>query len=379
MSREKFIPPYPVVVKGFAFNNERGGTAFSNGGPVGKLAPSKQDWAVLATERFFDEETGWRFIGTAIGESAKRRLVEENNPNSPVYFSEFDVVSPLTKAAITADDIEDRHQIAPIAGQKPFKPGVMLLLQPGSPETIPYFMTHDEIKQFWPKVEEELVEFTGLNVLYLQEQSESGIDFEGMLQFLGIEDFEDELETLSMVSLRGYDLSGLVPPGAGSSSGRFGCHSRPRSGRANTMTTEVDVSKIPMGYTRDAENRVISVREANGFWLLNTFDPDGYGGSYRDSNGEWNKLVYDAATRTFTETYSTGTTNVTKFNEAGLPIDARSSAGIWIESTYNKDGYLLTERNSHGQIVNKTYDEQNNELTSSISYFDVDEEEGLTP
>jgi hypothetical protein len=100
---------------------------------------------------------------------------------------------------------------------------------------------------------------------------------------------------------------------------------------------------------------------------------------YRDSNGDWNKRVYDAPTRTLTETYSTGTTNVTKFNEAGLPIDVRSSTGEWIESTYNKDGYLLTERNSHGQIVNKTYDEHNNELTSSISYFDVDEEEGLTP
>ena len=220
--KERFVPPFRVVVKSFAFNNERGGTTFSNGGP---LAPSTQDFEVLATERFYDGETGWRFIGTAVDESAKRRLVEENNPNSPVYFSEFDVVSALTKAAITADDIEDRHQIAPIAGQKPFKPGVMLLLQWASPEIacsnaainvrpitgIPYFMSHDEIVRFWPKVEEELTEFTGLNVLYLQEQSESGIDFEGMFEFLGIEDFDDDSETISMVSLRGYDLSGLVP------------------------------------------------------------------------------------------------------------------------------------------------------------------------
>lgn len=176
-----------------------------------------------------------------------------------MYFSEFDVVSVLTKAAITADNIEDRHIICPQYVAKEFKPGVMLLLQPASPEVIPYFMTHDEIKRFWPKVEGELTEF------------------------------------------------------------------------------------------------------------------------YRDSNGDWNKRVYDAPTRTLTETYSTGTTNVTKFNEAGLPIDVRSSTGEWIESTYNKDGYLLTERNSHGQIVNKTYDEHNNELISSISYFDVDEEEGLTP
>jgi hypothetical protein len=209
MSREKFIPPYPVVVKGFAFNNERGGTAFSNGGP---LAPSKQDWAVLATERFFDEETGWRFIGTAIGESAKRRLVEENNPNSPVYFSEFDVVSALTKAAITADDIEDRHQIAPIAGQKPFKPGVMLLLQTRDVEIMPYFLRHEQVIKFWPKVDDELAGYSLLNAVYEQDKEESGIDFEAMFKAVGLEYFDPDDETLSAVSLRGHDLSGFAPP-----------------------------------------------------------------------------------------------------------------------------------------------------------------------
>ena len=91
---------------------------------------------------------------------------------------------------------------------------------------------------------------------------------------------------------------------------------------------------IPLGYTYDANGRVLTYKDSYGYWREYTYDARGRVLTLKDSDGRWRRVL------TF-----------------------RDGEGDWYEHTYDAHGWVLTCKDSDGYWVEHTYDAKGRELT----------------
>ena len=78
---------------------------------------------------------------------------------------------------------------------------------------------------------------------------------------------------------------------------------------------------IPIGYTRDAQGRVLTYKDSDGLWFEYTYDARGLVLTFKDSNGRWREHTYNAE---------------------GRELTYKDSDGFWCEYTYDSGGRVLT-------------------------------------
>ena len=99
---------------------------------------------------------------------------------------------------------------------------------------------------------------------------------------------------------------------------------------------------IPLGYTRDAEGRVLTHKDSKGYWSEHTRDAKGRILTCKDSDGYWYEHTRDAE---------------------GRELTRKDSSGYWYEYTYDAEGRVLTFKNSDGYWREFTRDDKGLELT----------------
>lgn len=67
-----------------------------------------------------------------------------------------------------------------------------------------------------------------------------------------------------------------------------------------------DRPDIPLGYTRDAQGRVLTFRDSAGYWREHTYDGQGNELTFRDSDGFWYEHTRDGQGRELTFRNSAG-------------------------------------------------------------------------
>ena len=75
------------------------------------------------------------------------------------------------------------------------------------------------------------------------------------------------------------------------------------------MTTEELKSygdTLPLGYTRDAQSRVLTYKSSTGYWREYTRDAQGRGLTFKSSTGYWSEFTRDAQGRELTYKDSDG-------------------------------------------------------------------------
>ena len=78
---------------------------------------------------------------------------------------------------------------------------------------------------------------------------------------------------------------------------------------------------IPIGYTHDAQGRVLTCKDSHGNWYERTYDAEGRELTYKNSYGFWCERTRDARGRVLT---------------------FKDSYGNWYEHTYDAKGRELT-------------------------------------
>ena len=82
---------------------------------------------------------------------------------------------------------------------------------------------------------------------------------------------------------------------------------------------------IPFGYTRDADGKVLTRKDSDGYWYEYTRDANGRVLTHKNSRGDWSEYTYDAR---------------------GNVLTRKNSDGRWSEYTYDACGNELTYRDS---------------------------------
>ena len=57
---------------------------------------------------------------------------------------------------------------------------------------------------------------------------------------------------------------------------------------------------IPIGYTRDANGRILTCKDSDGYWCEYTYDPNGRVLTFKNSYGRWYERTRDAGGRVLT-------------------------------------------------------------------------------
>ena len=99
---------------------------------------------------------------------------------------------------------------------------------------------------------------------------------------------------------------------------------------------------IPIGFTYDAEGRVLTFKDSHGNWYERTYDAHGRVLTLKDSTGYWFEYTYDARGRVLTFKASDGRWRERTYNAEGLELTYKNSDGYWYEHTYDAEGRGLT-------------------------------------